>query len=534
MSRGFLAGAGWGTVVAGLGLVVASQVTDLGMESERSAAVTGESAVTAPAVVEPAASPLVQEPAVTLPAETMQVPDVPENTAPAMPLPNSDAEAKPDVPQQTASPSTVTPPATVGPEKMGADTLGSDDLGDVAANTPEVLPEAKTALDARPEPVSGLAPIVPSSENPAPNEAAMAVAEAPQPAAADVAPESGQSVVEPSPEAIPAPQTEPEQATGEAGSSAMETAVAPEIKPDTAPAETEQPAIKAPEAGQPDVPVPEAVAPEVEIVVMDPPASRPAPGFTGVDGVTTGRLPSIGAIPATSQDPATAADIDLPPIERFARKFENTSQKPLFAILLRDTGGPDIDREALAAIPFPVSFVIDPTLPDAAVAADIYRAAGQEILILGSGIPAGATASDLAVSLEAMDKILPEAVGVVDQEADGFQGNRTLATQVLALVADQGRGLISWDKGLNAAAQVAQREGVRNAVIFRSMDGADEKSAVIRRYLDRAAFKAAQDGRVVVEGTTRPETVKALLEWAVEGRAATVAIAPATAVMTSQ
>jgi uncharacterized protein len=129
---------------------------------------------------------------------------------------------------------------------------------------------------------------------------------------------------------------------------------------------------------------------------------------------------------------------------------------------------------------------------------------------------------------------LPEAVGVVDQEVDGFQGNRTLATQVLALVADQGRGLISWDKGLNAAAQVAQREGVRNAVIFRSMDSADEKSAVIRRYLDRAAFKAAQDGRVVVEGQTRPETVKALLEWAVEGRAATVAFAPATAVMTSK
>jgi uncharacterized protein len=529
VSRGFLAGAGWGTVVAGLGLVVASQVTDLGTESGRSATANGETSVTAPAVVEPTVAPLVEGPAVILPAETTQVPDLPENTAPAMPLPNSGAEAMPDVPQQTASPSMVTPPATVGPEKMGA-----DNLGDVAADTPEVLPEAKTALDARQEPVSGLAPIVPSSENPAPNEGAMAGGEAPQPVLADVAPESGQSVVEPTPEAIPAPALAKAQATGEAGSSAMETAVAPEIKPDTAPAGTEQPTVETPKSGQPDVPVPEAVAPEVEIVVMDPPASRPAPGFAGVDGVTTGRLPSIGAIPATAPDTATPAEFDLPPIERFARKFENASQKPLFAILLRDTGGPDIDREALAAIPFPVSFVIDPTLPDAGVAASIYRAAGQEILMLGSGIPAGATASDLAVSLEAMDKILPEAVGVVDQEVDGFQGNRTLATQVLALVADQGRGLISWDKGLNAAAQVAQREGVRNAVIFRSMDSADEKSAVIRRYLDRAAFKAAQDGRVVVEGQTRPETVKALLEWAVEGRAATVAFAPATAVMTSK
>ena len=46
-----------------------------------------------------------------------------------------------------------------------------------------------------------------------------------------------------------------------------------------------------------------------------------------------------------------------------------------------------------------------------------------------------------------------------------------------------------------------------------------------------AAFKAAQDGRVAVIGSTRPETVAALLEWSVEGRAASVALAPASAVM---
>jgi hypothetical protein len=130
--------------------------------------------------------------------------------------------------------------------------------------------------------------------------------------------------------------------------------------------------------------------------------------------------------------------------------------------------------------------------------------------------------------------VLPEAVGVVDLETGGFQGNRSLATQVLALIEDEGRGVVSWDKGLNAAAQVAQREGVRHAVIFRSLDSEGEASPLIRRYLDRAAFKAAQDGRVVVAGKTRPETVAALLEWALEGRAATVALAPSTAVMITQ
>jgi polysaccharide deacetylase 2 family uncharacterized protein YibQ len=75
---------------------------------------------------------------------------------------------------------------------------------------------------------------------------------------------------------------------------------------------------------------------------------------------------------------------------------------------------------------------------------------------------------------------------------------------------------------------------MQNAVIFRNLDAEGEAGPVIRRYLDRAAFKAAQDGRVIVAGSTRPETVAAILEWTVEGRADTVALAPVTAAMTAQ
>jgi hypothetical protein len=45
-------------------------------------------------------------------------------------------------------------------------------------------------------------------------------------------------------------------------------------------------------------------------------------------------------------------------------------------------------------------------------------------------------------------------------------------------------------------------------------------------------FKAGQDGRATVAGTVTPDVVAALLEWTVEGRAATVALAPVTAVLT--
>ncbi|NBO20421.1 MAG: hypothetical protein EBU97_00330 [Rhodobacteraceae bacterium] len=66
---------------------------------------------------------------------------------------------------------------------------------------------------------------------------------------------------------------------------------------------------------------------------------------------------------------------------------------------------------------------------------------------------------------------------------------------------------------------------------FRSLDAEGETQPMIRRYLDRAAFKAAQDGRVVVIGTTAEDTVAALLAWSVEGRAGSVALAPLSAVL---
>ena len=267
---------------------------------------------------------------------------------------------------------------------------------------------------------------------------------------------------------------------------------------------------------------------------------EPLPSAAGlapeVAGVTTGRLPRIGAdaAPASDAAPAAAPAPDGRPLQRHARPFDNPAAKPVFAIVLVDTGGPTLDRAALAALPFPVTFALDPTAPEAELAATIYRAAGQEVVMLATAIPEGATAGDLEQTFAAHAAVLPEAVAVMDPEAGGFQGNRVLATLVVPIVADDGRGILSWDRGLNAASQVARREGVASGVIFRRLDGEDEGAPIIRRYLDRAAFKAVQDGRVIVAGETRPETVAALLAWAVEGRAATVALAPLSAALQAQ
>jgi len=278
--------------------------------------------------------------------------------------------------------------------------------------------------------------------------------------------------------------------------------------------------------------------PEPTLEPTPEPAPEPTPGLPlDVEGVTVDRLPQIGdaaVVPdaaAPAEEVAPVDPADLPPLQRDARAFENPGQKPLFAIILIDTGEVDLDRAALAAIPFPVSFALDPLDPASPGRAELYRAAGQEVLMLATGLPDGAQASDVEVALSVMGDALPQAVAVIDTVEGAFQDDRPLATGVIPVIASQGRGVVTWDRGLNAADQVARRDGVPSAVIFRALDTEGEGSPVIRRYLDRAAFKAAQEGRVVVAGFTRPETIAALMEWAVEGRSASVALAPVTAVL---
>jgi polysaccharide deacetylase 2 family uncharacterized protein YibQ len=270
----------------------------------------------------------------------------------------------------------------------------------------------------------------------------------------------------------------------------------------------------------------------------DPSASTfdPAPGLGSTDGVVINRLPRIGDAPAeatpAADAPTAAPDLDTRPVTQFAAAFENLDGKPTFAIVLIDPGTADLDREALATLPFPVTFALDPLDPETPARAAIYRSADKEVVMLATGIAEGAQASDVEVAFQTMAQALPEAVAVMDLADPTFQDRRPLASIVVPVVGAQGRGVLTWDQGLNAADQVARRDDVPAAVVFRDIGSAGADSAAIRRLLDRAVFKAGQDGRVAVAGTASPETVAALLEWTVEGRAATVALAPLTAVLT--
>lgn len=186
--------------------------------------------------------------------------------------------------------------------------------------------------------------------------------------------------------------------------------------------------------------------------------------------------------------------------------------------------------EALQDFPYPLSFAVNPSDPGAAEKMARHRAAGFEVLALAD-LPKAATAQDAEVSLSVWLETLPETVGILEGVDTGIQGNRKLADQVAAIAAGTGRGLITQDNGLNTVQKLAARNGTPSGVVFRDIDGARQDPKIMRRFLDQAAFRASQEGAVVMLGRVRPETISALLLWGLEDRGSRVAMAPISAVM---
>lgn len=216
-------------------------------------------------------------------------------------------------------------------------------------------------------------------------------------------------------------------------------------------------------------------------------------------------------------------------LQRYSRSFSNLEQKPLFTILLIDDGGADVDRAGLAGQDVPLTIVIDASKPEALAHAKVWRAGGQEVVLSGTGLPSGVSGLAYGAALKALAEGLPEALALVDTDGRTFQNDLGLAAEIVPFLAKSGRGLVTLDQGANPADQSAKREGLPHGRIFRKLDVDGEAAEVVARYLDRAAFKAAQEGRVAVLGHLRPETVAGILQWAVEGRAASVALAPLSA-----
>ena len=318
------------------------------------------------------------------------------------------------------------------------------------------------------------------------------------------------------------------------------TAVQPETtgeapaNPLDAPEPVESPGSIALGQDQPVLPTPQAEAPEAPALDVTPAAPEEAPSAEAEVEVAEEAEPEAAPEPAPAPEaPASANVPTIPAIKAFAIPFENTRAQPVMSVVLLD-GDERPTPDQLAAFPFPLTFVIDPTSPTAGAAMRLYRDAGFEVAMLVN-LPQGAEPSDAEVAFQAYMSEVPEAVAVLDAVDSGFQSNRDMVAQVVEILKESGHGLVTYSRGLNTARQVAQREGVPANVVFRDFDGKGEAPVVMRRFLDQAAFRAGQEEGVILVGRAKPDTIGALVDWALQGsRASTVALAPLSVALTGQ
>ncbi|MEO0390015.1 MAG: divergent polysaccharide deacetylase family protein [Pseudomonadota bacterium] len=289
----------------------------------------------------------------------------------------------------------------------------------------------------------------------------------------------------------------------------------------------------APEA---EAPAEAEVAPPPETPDVAPAPTQPVfPTITAEDDAQDLR-PTIGT-PAGSLVDRTPTLDRVRAIDQFAADVPETDGKPLMSVVLIDDGtapssGP-IGLAALDSFPYPLTFAISASLPDAAERAAAYRAQGHEVLAM-TDIPEGATAADVEVSLAAALGAVPEAVGVLEGTETGLQTSREISDQATAILAASGHGLVMQANGLNTAQKLAVRDGVPAAPVFRDFDSAGQTPTVIRRFLDQAAFRAGQEQGVVMLGRVRADTISALLLWGLQDRATRVALVPISAVLNAQ
>lgn len=320
---------------------------------------------------------------------------------------------------------------------------------------------------------------------------------------------------EPSEQEIALPNTEtPVAPATEPGPQAPETTTASETPPVATPEETEKPSVVA------ETEAPTAIrSPVFDMGNLAP-------------NIPTTRLPSI----AKTTDASTAENVAIVSPPPKGALFSNSvtydvvPETSLMSIILIDDGNNPISDATLHEYPVPVAFAIDASRDDASRAAKRYRDAGFEVLML-TNFPVGATPADIEQSFQAYEAAMPDAIAVLDQDKNGFRRGRDVITQVAEILAQTGHGLVTLDRGLNTPQKIAAKEGVPAALIYRGIDDKDENSTVIRRYLNRAAFQAAQKGNVILVGRTRPETVEALLLWSTNDKASALELAPVSSIL---
>ena len=438
--------------------------------------------------------------------------------APRADMPEQDSLAALDPDTQTSA----SLPETGGAEGLSTPAAAEGQTPTSPRAEEPVLPNPQAMAPDAPQAADELSISTEPAQPPAPDVAGIEGAfDAPQGMAAP-------EVEEADPITLPAEEVAVEEETPEP--LPEETGVA-EAEP-AGKAEVPEPAVEAEASAPVQEPEAETTSEPEETVA----ASRPAigtPAATLADRNSGVVINRPGADIATDGDAEIVIE-DPRPVVVNSIASEQVEGKPLMSVVLIDDGtsvtAGSAGLAALRSFPYPLSFAVDSGLPNAAERVEIYRDAGFEVLAMVD-LPQGAQPSDAETAFAAtLDRIGP-VVAVLEGTESGFQGSRALTDQVTDILAQSGHGLVTQDKGLNTMPKLARKAGVPADPVFRDFDSKDQTARVIRRFLDQAAFRAGQEGAVIMLGRLRPDTVSALLLWGLQDRINDVALVPISAVL---
>lgn len=418
------------------------------------------------------------------------IPAAPTETATLPPF--TEAGSAPDMAPTPAVTPDTPPPDTAAPDLAATETPA---LQSVATGMADVQPGADLQQSPAATPADTAVPPVQRRAEPVPSD---------RPANDQAAPEAAPII--PS-QAIPA-EAEP----------APEPTAAPP-RPSQTP-----PRVEIMPSGAPGVSVRRgAVA-----TTSEPLTDRPS----RVEGVTVGRLPTVGAAPepdVQAADTPPSPDTGLPAYQRYAAHYTiEPGQHPLGLVLIDSPAA----EAAILALPFQATLAIDPYDPDGPRRAAAYRRAGHEVALLAADVPALATASDIALTVQTWMQSFPETIALMDVPVNGIGARRSLAVDVAAMLAPGGYGAIALRGGLDAYLNAAQDAGLANASVYRVLDEGGVGLVTISRLLDRAAFEALRaEGILVVGAAANPETLEALTRFADGLGRSGVTLVPASAVL---
>ena len=210
-----------------------------------------------------------------------------------------------------------------------------------------------------------------------------------------------------------------------------------------------------------------------------------------------------------------------PAIDAFAVPPVPTDNQPLMAVVLVDNGNMRLDPDILGSLPFTVTIAVPAKNDVHNALMRYYRDEGFEVALL-IDLPEGSNATEVTEILDKAISTVSEATTILERTPGTLQNSREISTALADRLALSGHGLVLYDTGVNPALERAKSVAVPVKTIYRNLDQDNGNERAMRRFLDGAAFRAQQEGSVIITASPSPSVISALTFWSLQERSSSV------------